>query len=83
MGTGSDSESETVVVLTDSQCYFVTEWFNHFLDHAADQICCVALAFIMICGKITHCPWFFIANLVFNLPVTVCHFKQVFSDCAG
>jgi len=27
------------------------------------------------------CTWFFVTNLVFNL--AICHFKWVFSDCAG
>jgi len=31
---------------------FVNKQSNHFLDHAAEQIRCVAVTFITICGKI-------------------------------
>ena len=53
--TGYDPESETAMVLTDSRCALRSqgEHLTTFLDHAADQIRCVAVTSITVCGRNT------------------------------
>ena len=62
LGTGSNPESETAVVLTDSICsqgYFnVNEEFNHLCYDLRQN---------------NSRPWFFVTKTVFNF--TICHFS--------
>ena len=79
---GQDPIPSQTAVLTDSRglCagYFVNEQFNHFSRSCCWSYTLCSSHFSYDLRQKNSCV---VANLVFNL--IICHFKPVFSDCAG